>query len=69
MTNQVLTGIHSCLPEIDAQKKEIADRLTDRQTILSAWQGAAEIRQVLRNAPRADRQWFVKFLEGELCRD
>ena len=28
MTNQVLTGIHSCLPEIGAQKKEIADRLT-----------------------------------------
>jgi hypothetical protein len=54
---------------VPSQESSDADLDGDREKILSAWQGAAEIRQVLRTAPRADRQWFVKLLEDELCRD
>jgi hypothetical protein len=45
-----------------------ADLDGDRKKISSVWHDA-EIRQVLSNARPELRQWFVKLLKDELCRD
>jgi hypothetical protein len=59
----------SIVPSQESSDPEVhADLDGDREKILSAWH-EAELRQVLSNARPELRQWFVKLVEDELCRE